>query len=138
MLDPNHVFAVYELGLACLRGSLWPECFEAFRQAIELSRRAPFTVAFLGMANALAGRREEAEAVLKELRDRSQREYVAPLFEAWVLAALGELDQAFERLERAFEERSAFLAVLNVTLPFQPFRSDPRWPGFVRRVGLEP
>ena len=49
---------------------------------------------------------------------------------------LGERDQAFEWLERAYKEHSGWLSYLNVEFRLDPLRSDPRFADLVHRVGL--
>ncbi len=55
---------------------------------------------------------------------------------AEVLAQLGEKDQAFELLEKAFQERSFWMPYLRVHPHLDPLHSDPRFRDLVRRVGL--
>jgi hypothetical protein len=50
---------------------------------------------------------------------------------------LGETDQAFAWLERAFEEQSNILQFLKVHPYFDPIRSDPRFADLLRRTGLD-
>ncbi len=53
-------------------------------------------------------------------------------------AGLGEDDQAFEWLERAYEERSSRLVYLKVDPPLDNLRPDPRFEDLLRRVRLAP
>jgi hypothetical protein len=55
--------------------------------------------------------------------------------EAWVLAALGETDAAFARLEQAEAEYQAFSYFTGLPA-FDPLRSDTRFAAFVSRLGL--
>ncbi len=75
---------------------------------------------------------------LEDLDEKSRREYVSPALFAQAYAQLGEKDQAYRWLEKAYEERDAALAYLK-TWPFwDPLRSDPRYKDLLRRVGLPP
>jgi hypothetical protein len=49
---------------------------------------------------------------------------------------LGENDPAFDWLQRAYEDRSAWLVNLKVDPFFDPIRSDPKFVDLARRVGL--
>jgi tetratricopeptide (TPR) repeat protein len=51
-------------------------------------------------------------------------------------AGLGEKDQAFAWLEKAYEQHSFNMAWLNVEPRWDSLRSDPRFADLVRRVGL--
>ena len=51
-------------------------------------------------------------------------------------ASLGEKDRAFTELNRAYENREAFLIRLKVDPRLEPLRSDPRFADLVRKVGI--
>jgi serine/threonine-protein kinase len=135
-IDPSFLLAVYVLGLAHFHASRFDESVDALRRAVELSRRAAFCVGLLGAACAASGRRAEAAALLRELKERSEREYVGPLSMVRVSAGLGERDEAFEWLERAYEERSSYLVILKVDAMFAALRPDPRYHDLLRRLRL--
>jgi len=50
--------------------------------------------------------------------------------------SLGQYDEAFGYLERAYEERSADLAYIVTSPPMSDLRKDPRWVSFEKRLGL--
>jgi len=74
--------------------------------------------------------------VLEELIDRSRREYVPSTCFVWIHTALGQEDEAFEWLERAYEAKDFDLFFLNVDPDYEPLRDDPRFDDLLRRVGL--
>jgi hypothetical protein len=90
----------------------------------------------LGHAYAVAGKRAEARKVIAELEQLSKGKYISPYFFAVIYAGLGERDQTFAWLERAYQERHQFMTLLGVEPLFDPLRSDPRFAGLVRRIGL--
>jgi tetratricopeptide (TPR) repeat protein len=53
---------------------------------------------------------------------------------ACLYATIGNKDKAFEYLEKAYQERSYLIAVLQVTPQLDPIRNDPRYADLVRRV----
>jgi hypothetical protein len=53
-----------------------------------------------------------------------------------VYIGLGDKEQAFVWLEKAFQERSNYVAFLKVFPLLDPIRSDPRFNDLVRRIGL--
>jgi tetratricopeptide (TPR) repeat protein len=55
---------------------------------------------------------------------------------AWLCAYLGEKDRAFAALERAAASRDPSMAWLINSWYLEPLYSDPRWPVFLRKVGL--
>ena len=93
-------------------------------------------LARLGLAQALAGNRAGA------LRIRAQmEEYRQNLGYAMSVAifsiGLGEKDEAFRWLERAYDERDPFLLNLQDPL-FDPLRPDPRFTALLRKMKLAP
>jgi hypothetical protein len=65
-------------------------------------------------------------------------QYLPPASLAWAYAALGEKDQAFVWLEKAYAERSPDMALLQVDPPFDLLRSDPRFQDLLRRMHFPP
>jgi hypothetical protein len=61
------------------------------------------------------------------LKNRSQQEYVSPYEIAVYYALMGDRDETFEWLEKAYSERSGRMEYIKVEEFFQPFRSDPRY-----------
>lgn len=77
-------------------------------------------------------------ADVRESQRRARNAYPRPLaFEvAADYALLGEKDNAFEWLERAFREREGVLMYLNVDVRLEALRSDRRFGDLARRIGL--
>ncbi len=70
--------------------------------------------------------------------ERAKQEYVLRTRFAVIYAYLGEKDQAFEQLGKAYEERDFNLAFLKVEPRWDPLRDDPRFQDLLRRMNLEP
>lgn len=89
-------------------------------------------IAHLGYAYALAGRRNDAENLLARMK--GERPYLV----ATVYAGLGQKQDAFEWLEKAYEVHWRDLLELKYDPRFASLRSDPRFVDLVRRIGLPP
>ncbi len=107
---------------------------EEFKRAEEYMGEDPETLAALGHAYAVAGRRAEAQKVLERLRGLASRGYVSPYFTAIVHAGLGDRERAFESLERAYEDRHPGMILLKSEPRFDQLRRDPRFTKLVQRV----
>jgi hypothetical protein len=70
------------------------------------------------------------------LKEQSKRAYVSPIFIAMDYAELGERDQAFAWLGKAFEERSGWLLEVKVDPAWDKLRTDSRFDGLIQRVGI--
>jgi tetratricopeptide (TPR) repeat protein len=103
-------FALWSYGTALSAVGRHGEAIAAHREAVQLTGGGYSHYEAL-LANALAqdGQAEEARSILRRLEERAAREYVPPFDRAVVLAGLGEDEAALEALERAVEERNAFL-----------------------------
>src|SRR5215469_10400373 len=81
----------------------------------------------LGHAYALLGNRAEAQKVLDRLLDPKALSYVAPYNVAIMYAGLGNTDQTFAWLDRAYQQRSYYLPVyLTTDARLDGLHGDPR------------
>jgi eukaryotic-like serine/threonine-protein kinase len=135
-VDPNRYPAYWYLGHTYAASGRFNEAIAASENAAALSGRSPGALGFLGLAYGLAGRKDEANKVLKELLDLQRRRYVSPPALANVYIGLGNHDQAFFWLEKAYQDRSNYMAWLKVYPLLDPLRSDPRFDDLLRRIGL--
>ena len=103
-----------------------------------ISADSPIQLSWLGHAYAMAGRRADAQKVVERLNELSKQKYVPAWGSAAIYAGLGEKDKAFERLEKAYDERSLAPAGIKVNPVFDPLRSDPRFQDLLRRMNLQP
>ena len=86
------------------------------------------------MAYAKAGERAKARTILKRLE--ASKAYVSPGVLAALYVALGEHEQAFAALERAYAAHDTQLQFLRVDSNLDPLRDDPRFQDLLRRIGL--
>ena len=126
------------LGRAYEQLGRYSDAIAPLEKATAVSPGNPAMLSALAHAYALAGKRNEAKRILGQLLLMRQQRYVSPYEIAVIHVGLGERDQAFEWLERAYREHSGWLSYLNVEFRLDPLRSDPRFADLVRRVGLPP
>jgi hypothetical protein len=84
----------------------------------------------------VAGKKTEALAILHELLQMSAQRYVSPYSIALVYVGLGDRDQAFQWLDKAYDEHSVRLINIAVHPRLTGLRSDPRFTALVKRIGL--
>jgi TolB-like protein/DNA-binding winged helix-turn-helix (wHTH) protein/Tfp pilus assembly protein PilF len=135
-LAPNHPLAPVYAGYAYAAMGRYPEAIAAYKESMKLDGADASKRIFLGYAYAKAGRRAEALALLRNLQSTNQ--YVSPTELAILYAALGEKDQAFLSLERAYDAHDVQLQYLNTDPHFDDLRGDPRFADLRRRVGFPP
>jgi serine/threonine-protein kinase len=134
--DPSFFLAYFYLALALAQKGRFDEAVRELQRAVELSGGSISLTALLGHVQAVSGNREEAQAVLNELEDRSKQEYVSPFYFVLIYLGLDETERTFEWLERAYTERATQLVWLKVDPVFDCLRSDPRLTELIERIGL--
>ncbi len=90
----------------------------------------------LAYAYALAGQKDEARKILKQLKEKSEQQYVSPFDFALIYMGLGDKDQAFEWFNKTFDENPYRIAFVKVNPRFDSLRSDPRFTLLLRRMKL--
>ncbi len=137
-MDPNFALAHIYLGRAYLGKGMYAEAVAEFEKSSPLfvtgNKRSPE----LGYVYAVAGKRSDALKELDQYKKRWKRTGLPgfPYYVAVTYVGLGETDQAFAWLQKAYEENYPWLIFLKVEPRLDPLRSDPRFQDLVRRIGL--
>ena len=136
LMEPDFAAAHDPLGDAYIQNGLFQEGINEYTTAIQLSGRNQQRVANLCYARILAGERKEALEMLDGLTKSHSRGHTPYTKIAGIYTALGDLEQAFLWLDKAFEERDNWLVFLKVAPEFDALRQDKRFHGFLEKVGL--
>ena len=134
-LEPN--FVVAHMNLAWLYDASGKSdlAIAESRRAIDLGD--PLGQALLAESYAVAGRKAEALAPLKEAIEVSKRSHSGAMFIALAFDALGDKEQTFNWLDESFKDHEAILVYLNSwPLHDAALRADPRFQDLVRRIGI--
>lgn len=131
---PPHLF----LGLALQAKGLLAEGLAALLRAASLSENTPRFLAGLAHGYAMAGESAAARNTLAQLHDIAAQRYVSAYDFALVHAGLSERDEALTWLQRACDEHSAWLALMNSDVRLDGLHADPRFQNVLRKVGLSP
>jgi TolB-like protein/Flp pilus assembly protein TadD len=135
-IDPNfwvtHVVAARVL----LHQGRHDEALAEAQKAHELSGGHSEPLSLIGCTYGLMGREREAEAVLSQLQRLDAERYVPASSTAVVYLGLGDTEQVFGWLERAYRERDVHLLELGVEPKWDGLRHDPRFEDLIRRIGF--
>ncbi|MBD0324791.1 MAG: hypothetical protein ICV68_00070 [Pyrinomonadaceae bacterium] len=135
-LDAELALGRFSFGRPLIQKGLHEEAIAEIKQSVQLSGGNPLMMSGLAYAYAVAGREKEARYTLNHLHDLSKKRYVSSYHIALIYCGLGELEKAFEWLEKTFLERDAWLIWMRVEPQLDPLRSDPRFANLLRRIGL--
>ncbi|MGE0442802.1 MAG: protein kinase [Gemmatimonadales bacterium] len=134
-LDPDFALAYWPLGAIHVWLGREEEAIRAFRSLVQLSN-GELGLGYLGISAGRFKRTEIAASALAQLEEARAKRYVSPLDLAMCHAGVGDVQAAFDWLERAFEDRVSDLVRIKV-LPWPPeMRNDPRFYAAVQRLNL--
>jgi eukaryotic-like serine/threonine-protein kinase len=138
-LDPNYAEIHDALADVYERKGMYPESISEREKTLRLSGDE-------GGANALVQNYHKSgyESAIKSLWEKqldaltqsAKQGYVCPMFFVFTYAHLNRKDEAFEWLEKAYQERSIWLVTMKTDPQFDSLRSDPRLNTMMKRIGL--
>lgn len=141
-MDPDFFFSHFVLGRTYFFKSMFEEASTELEKAIDLSGGTPMAVSDLIAVYYLSGKKSQAKKLYDSLVERSKHEYVPPVCFFLYNYCIGDLDQAFDWLEEAYDTRDSYLCWRMLdqsrkTLPFfNNFYSDPRYKAMLKKMNL--
>jgi serine/threonine protein kinase/Tfp pilus assembly protein PilF len=134
-MNPNSNAAHGILGVVLEETGRYDEAVSQLQKSVELGG---FDMrASIGHVYAASGRKDEAQKILNQLLEESKQKYVSPYAIATLYEGLGNKDQAFAWLDRAFAEHDNSISDLSVDQELDSLRSDPRFAELLRRLGVK-
>jgi adenylate cyclase len=134
-LDPTYAYLDSTLANAYREKGLFDQAIALYEKGEQFTR-APSRG--LGITYARAGRRSEAEQVLVRFLAEREKRYISAAAIGIIYAALGNMDEAFRWLERAYNDHDAVLTTIAFYPGSQPLREDLRFIDLIKRIGLDP
>lgn len=135
-LDANYPIAHYWMARIYVQKAMYEAAITEFERTISVFGKNPEMSAHLGYVYALSGRKDEAQNVLNELEDLSSKEYVPSYYRAIVCVGLERKEEAFEWLEKAYQEHDLNLIPLAVDPSLDSLRDDPKFTRLLQLTGL--
>ena len=87
-------------------------------------------------ASRSCGERASLSVLDRLLKQQSRQSYISPVFIAMDYAELGDKDQAFAWLAKAFDEHSGWLLEINLEPTWDNLRTDRRFVDLIQRLGI--
>jgi TolB-like protein/Flp pilus assembly protein TadD len=136
-LDPAYGVALVNIGRAYEQMGMYQQARDAFQTILKLAPEDPAILALMGHEYAVSGDKTNAEKTLVKLEEISNRKYVPAVYFALVYIGLGRKDEAFQWLDKAYDERCEYLVYLGSEPLADPLRGDPRFARLLSRLGLK-
>ncbi len=138
--EPNYWIGLWTLGDIHIMHGNPADAVEPYWKSVVNSGDALAVKPAYAYSLILAGRLEEATAILEELEKKDKEGYLAPYYLGLMYAAFGRTDEAFAAFDRAYEERDWLMFWISSHLDpiTRELASDPRWPELLQRIGLPP
>jgi TolB-like protein/Flp pilus assembly protein TadD len=135
ILDPEFWVGYFQLAQAQAQAGNSDLALEALNRCGRFSSNSKL-IALRGCVFASLGKTEEAKTTLKTLEAASREHYVPPYATALVLANMGNGNEAFEWLDRAYQARDVHLVFLTTDPKWDMFRAEPRFRALLTRCGF--
>jgi adenylate cyclase len=135
-LNPRFILARLWLGRVYQIRKMYPEAIAQYQLALNVAPQWPVAWSQIGSVYGVSGNEAGARRILDTLSSLSSRKFVTSYGVALVHMGLGEKEQTFVWLNKAYDERSHWLVWLNLDPRWDPIRSDKRFTELVSKVGL--
>jgi len=135
-LDPDFGPIHFFIGLLNEDKGAYKKAVTAYQKAVKLTGGLSLAGGRLGYVYGILNEREKAERILRELQEKKKERYISSYFIALIYLGLGQIDKAFEWLEKAFEERDFGLTNITSFPEFDKLHSDRRLTALLKKIGL--
>jgi predicted Zn-dependent protease len=131
-LDPNYFYLDSVLAAAYREKGNFAEAIALYTKAQDATH---LPSSGLAITYARMGQQIEARNILAQLVQAREKRYISAPLIAAVFTALGDKEEAFHELERAYAEHSGILQWIAFLPEFRALHSDARFPHLLRRIG---
>jgi tetratricopeptide (TPR) repeat protein len=98
----------------------------------------PSALYILGQAHLAAGRFGETQKTIEELLELGQKAYVSAYNIGTLYMGIGDIDKAFDWLEKAVDQHATYVLMIPTLPGFDPLRTHPRYQALLRKMNLHP
>lgn len=131
--DPHAGFIA---AMVYLRRGDYAKALSRIQATVDAEPGDAMCLAVLGYADAVAGKRPEALAILDELNRLGKNRYIEPGWLAMIWVALGNRDKALDFLDQDYRLHSSFLMSLGTNPAFDSLHSERRFQDLMHHIGL--
>jgi TolB-like protein/Flp pilus assembly protein TadD len=135
-LNPHFPPAYLTLAFVQEQRNELDESEAALERAVSLAPQSPRTLGALARLLAITGRRRQASKVLHDLEALAKERYVSPFEFACLHFSLGHVDESYESLSKAIDDRTFELLAIKADPRFESLGKHPRLAPLVAKVGV--
>jgi serine/threonine-protein kinase len=135
-LNPHFPPAYHTLAFVQEQRGELDESEAALERAVQLAPRSPRSFAALGRLFAITGRRRQAFKALRDLEALATERYVTPFEFAAVHFSLDQIDESYQWLSKAIDDRSFELLSIKADPRFESLKNHPRLAPLIAKVGV--
>ena len=135
--EPNSAFTLAFQGVGYAAQGRVEEAVANLQKAARLDNSLTI-LALQAHVLGAAGQKAEARKLIRQVEEAAKHRYFCPFEIGVAYVSLGDQDTAFELFRKGTREHADCMALLGVEPWLDPFRSDPRYTGLLRDIGLAP
>lgn len=135
-IDPNFAWAYTWQSLAFWEKQMKDKALDSIQKAATIAPGTAYVLGHLGLGYGFAGQEEEARKVCDRLNDLSKQKYVAWIYRSWPYFGMGDIDTAFDCLDKSCKQREPDLFYLKNMPWFDKWRSHPRYKIILEKIGF--
>jgi TolB-like protein/Tfp pilus assembly protein PilF len=133
-MDGVFYYARYTLALALELKGVIPEAIAEYQKTVSITEDAA-PLGMLGRLYAAHGRKDEAQKILQQLRQRREQRYTPAYYLALVYLGLGDRNDALKWLEESYRERDGFnIGPIRIDPLLTPLHGDPRFEALAEKI----
>ena len=133
-MDQNFYYARYNLGLVLGIKGDGATALKELQKAVDISDD-PIPLAYLGNLYGNLGRRDEAQKILDQLRQRREQRYTDAYALSVVYLGLGDRTEALKWLQQGYEEHEGFsIGSIRIDPLLKPLHGDPRFEELAEKI----
>jgi TolB-like protein len=137
-LDPTFGLPYFHAGMTYFLKGMPEKAIEVLRQGVKIAPHPGWADGLISMIRMRQGDGDEARRVLGGMIAQRPSVNVSCMGLAWATAVVGDLDGAFQWVERALEERDTLVGFVHIytSLLAPELASDPRYDALLARLNL--
>jgi serine/threonine-protein kinase len=137
-LDPTFGLPYFHAGMTYFLKGMPEKAIEVLQQGVKIASHPGWADGMISMIRIRQGSRDEVRLILDRMIAQRSHVNVSCMALAWAKAVFGDLDGAFQWVERAIEERDTLVGFVHIYTPLlaPELAADPRYDALLARLNL--